>query len=55
MLNWLLVKGGRRFLCMDHLSPLILPGKPLESVTCPPVLFFPSTPQDKMAPEEIMT
>jgi len=46
----------RRFLSMDHhLSPLTLPGKPLESVTCPPVLFFPSTPQDKMAPEKIMT
>jgi hypothetical protein len=53
MLYWLL-GAGMCFLSMDQLSPSVLPGQPLESVSCHPVLFFQSTQQDNMAPVEIM-
>ena len=57
MLNWLLElgSGGRCFLSSNQLSPSVLPGKPLESVSCFHVLFFRLAQRDNTAPEGIIT
>lgn len=48
----LAVKEG--FLSMDQLSPLVLSWKPLESVSCLPVLFFQSTHRDNTEPVKLV-
>lgn len=48
----LAVEGGVSF--MDQLSPLVLPWKPLESVSCLSVLFFQSTHRDNTEPVKLV-